>query len=216
MPISLAGLAVLSLTLGSAQIDNDSRSVADIVDQIETALSNEDLVGSIMAIGQLDADTPLTQEQRTQVVRVDWRLRQAVNASAVELFDRLPPEAFCAQEESSAYFIGTSIHAEAEEALEACPARAESRFEQDAEPSRRVPPRYPARALMRGIEGSCLAWFDVSPRGRTANVEVLCSNEIFKRSMTRALNRWRYSPRYVHGEAVWRRNVKTVMDYAID
>jgi len=217
MSISLLGLTVLSLTLVSAQIDDASLSVTDIVDQIESALSNEDLVEAMVAIGQLDANTALTQEQRTQVVRLDWRLRQAVvNGSAVEVLDWLPPEAFCALREPSVYFIGTSIHAEAEEAVEECPARADPAFEQDAEPSRQVPARYPMRALSRGIEGSCLAWFDLSPQGRAANVEVLCSDEIFKPSMTRALRSWRYSPRYVDREAVWQRNMNTVMTYSID
>lgn len=88
--------------------------------------------------------------------------------------------------------------------------------DRDAQPMVRIPPQYPPRAAERGVEGSCLMQFDVTPDGTPTNIVALdCTSSLFERSSIRAVERWRYEPRIENGNAVWRRGVQTSLDYQL-
>ncbi|WP_420331904.1 energy transducer TonB [Oceanicaulis alexandrii] len=88
--------------------------------------------------------------------------------------------------------------------------------DRDAQPMVRIPPQYPPRAAERGVEGSCLMQFDVTPDGTPTNIVALdCTSSLFERSSIRAVERWRYEPRIENGNAFWRRGVQTSLDYQL-
>ena len=75
-------------------------------------------------------------------------------------------------------------------------------YEQDQEylPIKKVAPFYPARALMRNLEGYCDISFTITPAGTTADpVTEYCTNLIFERTSQRAVLRYEYEPRVVDG-----------------
>jgi len=89
--------------------------------------------------------------------------------------------------------------------------------DRDAQPMVRIPPQYPPRAAERGTEGYCTVEFDVTPDGTPTNIEAIdCSSSLFERSTVRAVERWRYEPKIENGNAVWRRDVQTRLDYRLD
>jgi protein TonB len=86
--------------------------------------------------------------------------------------------------------------------------------DRDAQPLVRIEPQYPMRAQERGIEGNCVMQFDVTPDGQPTNITVVsCSSSLFQSTSIRAVERWRYEPRIEGGNAVWRRGVRTTLDY---
>ena len=66
----------------------------------------------------------------------------------------------------------------------------------------RIPPEYPASALMRGIQGQVVLRFTVTETGAVADPEVLRSDPpgIFDRAAIRAVLRWKYQPQFVDGK----------------
>ena len=64
------------------------------------------------------------------------------------------------------------------------------------QPTVRVDPQYPRRALLREIEGHVLVGFTILPDGTTADLEVLESEPVgvFDRSALEAVRRWRFEP----------------------
>lgn len=75
-----------------------------------------------------------------------------------------------------------------------------------------VRPRYPQRALERGIEGHVRLAFLITPDGRVENIRVLESrpSRVFDREARLAAARWRFAPRTENGLAVAREAVKTL------
>lgn len=68
------------------------------------------------------------------------------------------------------------------------------------QPSVRIEPIYPPRALERDMEGSCSVTFDLNTRGRPFNVRAAnCTNSLFARASVRSVQGWRYAPRIVGG-----------------
>jgi protein TonB len=64
----------------------------------------------------------------------------------------------------------------------------------------RVQPRYPVAAQTRGLEGTVIVQFDVSPSGTVENAVVVeSSNGIFNKAAIEATYRFRYRPRIVDG-----------------
>ena len=76
--------------------------------------------------------------------------------------------------------------------------------EGDALPVVKVSPVYPARAQERGIEGYVLVQFTIDALGRVLNVQVIESEPrgVFDRAALKAVERFRYKPRVVNGEAI--------------
>lgn len=64
-------------------------------------------------------------------------------------------------------------------------------------PTKRVPPEYPRRAAMAGVQGCVTATFDVMPDGRTDNYEVVDSKPegVFVKAALLALRDWRFPER---------------------
>jgi protein TonB len=55
-------------------------------------------------------------------------------------------------------------------------------------------PRYPQRAIDRGLEGDCEVRLVVSPTGHPYNVAATCTDGIFKQSAERAVRKVTFSP----------------------
>ena len=83
--------------------------------------------------------------------------------------------------------------------------------DRDAQPLVRIEPRYPDRALSRGIEGWVLVQFNVTPEGDTFDCEVIEGEppRMFDRAACRAVQNWKYQPKMEDGEPVPRYGVQT-------
>ena len=71
----------------------------------------------------------------------------------------------------------------------------------------RQQPDYPQRAAERGIEGFCTVYFTITALGITRDAyipegEEYCSNSLFERASIRAIERFKFKPKIVDGEAV--------------
>lgn len=90
--------------------------------------------------------------------------------------------------------------------------------DRDAQPLVRIPPQYPSQCqrTARPIE-TVVVEFDVTPEGSVINVRVLDStNSCFNRAAIRAVERWRYAPRVVDGNAQPRFGVRTAIDFGME
>lgn len=92
------------------------------------------------------------------------------------------------------------------------PSAGPSGLDSEVVPLNDVRPRYPQRALDRGIEGHVRLAFVITPDGRVENIRVLESNpsRVFDREARLAAARWRFAPRTENGLAVAREAVKTL------
>lgn len=81
----------------------------------------------------------------------------------------------------------------------------------------RVLPRYPNRALSRGIEGWVLLEFTISPIGQAMNPIVIDADPpgIFDRSAINAVKKWKYRPKTEEGRAVARPGVRQMITFQI-
>lgn len=90
--------------------------------------------------------------------------------------------------------------------------------DRDAQPLVRIPPQYPSQCqrTARAIE-TVVVEFDVTPEGAVINARVLDStNSCFNRAAMRAVERWRYAPRVVDGNAQPRFGVRTAIDFGME
>lgn len=87
----------------------------------------------------------------------------------------------------------------------------------DASPRRRQPPDYPSDAERVGAEGVALIEFAIDERGRTTDVEVVIAAPyaVFGSASVEAIERWRYDPATVNGEAVRRHGMLTQIEYVM-
>jgi protein TonB len=74
----------------------------------------------------------------------------------------------------------------------------------------RVAPRYPERALARGIEGRVLIEFTIATSGNVRDARVIAAepSDIFNRSALDAVRQWRYNPKIVNGRPVERKGMR--------
>ncbi len=81
----------------------------------------------------------------------------------------------------------------------------------------RVPPRYPNRALSRGIEGWVLLEFTINEVGQAIDIFVVEAepSTMFNRSATNAVRKWKYRPKTEDGRAVPRPGVQQLITYQI-
>ena len=81
----------------------------------------------------------------------------------------------------------------------------------------RVLPRYPSRALSRGIEGWVLLEFAIDELGLAVNPEVIESEPpgIFDRAATSAVKRWKYRPMIEDGRPRMRPGVRQLISFEI-
>jgi protein TonB len=73
-----------------------------------------------------------------------------------------------------------------------------------------TPPRYPERALARGIEGRVLVEFTIAASGNVRDAHVVAAepSSIFNQSAVEAVSQWRYTPKIVDGNPVERRGMR--------
>ncbi|MBY4678249.1 energy transducer TonB [Marinobacterium arenosum] len=78
--------------------------------------------------------------------------------------------------------------------------------DRSAMPLVRVPPRYPRRAISRGIEGEVTVEFTVNPDGsvKPGSIKVVASNPpgVFDSAVKRSILRWRFKARTQGGQPV--------------
>ena len=81
----------------------------------------------------------------------------------------------------------------------------------------RVLPRYPSRALSRGIEGWVLLEFSIDELGLAVNPVVIESEPpgIFDRAATSAVKRWKYRPMIEDGRPRMRPGVRQLISFEI-
>lgn len=76
-------------------------------------------------------------------------------------------------------------------------------------PIHRVEPNYPNNCLSRGLEGSVIVEFDLTPEGGVMNPRIFSSsNRCFNRAVINAVTRWRYS---APGSII--RNIRTTLTF---
>lgn len=88
----------------------------------------------------------------------------------------------------------------------------------DARPIVRVNPKYPLKAIKKGIEGWVQLSFDINELGEVINVEVIDSQpqRIFDKEAKRALAKWKYKAKAVEGEYVMQHNLSVQLDFKMD
>lgn len=76
----------------------------------------------------------------------------------------------------------------------------------------RVPPKYPMKASLDGIEGWVKLAFTITETGAVKDVSVVASKprRIFDRAARRAISKWRFKPQVIDGKAVPRKAVQTL------
>jgi len=82
----------------------------------------------------------------------------------------------------------------------------------EVEPTVRIPPQYPPRALRAGIEGSATVEFTIATDGSVKNPEIVSADpeNIFDDAVLRAIRRWKFEPEKIDGQIVERRARQTV------
>ncbi|WP_018981529.1 energy transducer TonB [Salinimonas chungwhensis] len=92
------------------------------------------------------------------------------------------------------------------------------RAEQEPEPLYRVHPEYPSGAARGGRDGSATLSFTVDREGFVRNVEVTDTKggSAFGNEAQKALEKWRYAPKFVNGEAVESEPLFVQLDFKIE
>lgn len=77
----------------------------------------------------------------------------------------------------------------------------------DVQPTVRVSPQYPPRALRSGIEGKVTVEFTIAKDGSVKNPEIVSADpaDIFNDAVLRAIQRWKFDPEKIDGQVVERR-----------
>jgi protein TonB len=90
--------------------------------------------------------------------------------------------------------------------------KSEPRISTGVVPLERVPPKYPARAASRHIEGWVKIEFTITTNGEVENAVVVESEppEIFDDAALKAINQWTFKEKTVNGVAVEQRAVQTL------
>ncbi len=81
----------------------------------------------------------------------------------------------------------------------------------------RVLPRYPSRALSRGIEGWVLLEFAINALGQAINPVVVEADPpgVFNRSAVNAVKKWKYRPMIENGKPAVRHGVRQLVSFQI-
>jgi len=90
--------------------------------------------------------------------------------------------------------------------------KSEPRISTGVVPLERVPPKYPARAASRHIEGWVKIEFTITTSGEVENAVVVEAEppEIFDDAALKAINQWTFKEKTVNGVAVEQRAVQTL------
>jgi protein TonB len=81
----------------------------------------------------------------------------------------------------------------------------------------RVLPRYPSRALSRGIEGWVLLEFTINALGQAVDLQVIEADPkgMFDRAAVTAIQKWKYRPKMQDGRAASRPGVRQLISFSI-
>ncbi len=85
-------------------------------------------------------------------------------------------------------------------------------------PLTEIQPIYPERALVRGIEGTCVVTYTITKTGSVQDVRVdesRCTSTLFHSSAVKAASKFKYAPRIVDGEHVASENVSKLFRFSI-
>lgn len=87
-----------------------------------------------------------------------------------------------------------------------------------AMPIVRVPPSYPKKAAIEGIEGWVNLSFTINKLGKVVDVRVVDAEpkRIFDKEARKALRKWKYKPKMVNGEAVIQEGQYVVLEFKMD
>lgn len=100
--------------------------------------------------------------------------------------------------------------------LEAPTPAPANKADRDAQPLVRIPPIFSQAALQGNKSGHCVLKFDVSKVGTPKNIRVgYCTDERFRDSSIRSLEKWKYNPAIRDQKAVERKDVVTNIRYVI-
>ena len=88
----------------------------------------------------------------------------------------------------------------------------------EASPVVRVEPKYPVKAAQQNVEGSVLLQFDITADGSTDNIKIVKAvpEQLFDQAAMSALQKWRYKPRIVGGQAQTQTNLLVQLDFRMD
>ena len=128
-----------------------------------------------------------------------------------------PPPVIPAQLVEPAEGWASITHAKAEPGSFVDPTPTLTHADGDAVPLVRVPPRYPERALQRGVEGRVLVGFTIDRAGNVRRPEVLAAEppDVFDRAAIEAVSQWKYNPRVRNGEAIERPGMKISIPFRL-
>ncbi len=87
----------------------------------------------------------------------------------------------------------------------------------DLVPLVRIPPRYPSRAALDGVEGWVKVELTITKTGAVEGARVVAAEprRVFDRAALKAISRWRFRPRIVDGRPVAQRAVQ-VLEFRLD
>jgi len=94
-----------------------------------------------------------------------------------------------------------------------------ARQQGEFQPLVKIAPRYPDRALLRGVEGDCTVEYTVREDGTVEDVRVVesaCDSYLFEKPALTAAGRFRYQPRTSDGQPVAVRGVRNTFEFRIE
>lgn len=79
-------------------------------------------------------------------------------------------------------------------------------------------PRYPTSMWQNDMEGVALVTFDITPQGRTENVEIVYSipHPDFGTAISRVVHNWRYNPATLDGVPIAREGMVTSYEFTLE
>lgn len=165
-----------------------------------------------LAIEYVRAKKPVTLETKKRTLPrretttpvQTWQPTVAMNSSA-------PSAAALPVSIPSSHSAGASL------SLAGGPMLGAGGADSDAVPLVRVNPMYPPKALARQVEGWVLLEFTVTAHGTTKDILILDSDPkgYFEKAAFAAVQKYRYKPRIVDGQATEREGVQVVLSFDV-
>lgn len=80
-------------------------------------------------------------------------------------------------------------------------------IESNIKPTLRIEPRYPVRALSRGIEGKVTVEFTIDIEGYVKEPKIINSNPpmVFDKAVLTAIGKWKFKPKKINGKLISQR-----------
>ncbi|MFW6412650.1 MAG: energy transducer TonB, partial [Oceanicaulis sp.] len=193
-------------------VDRDGEA---LISATRTRLEKGDRLSAFAHLSAIDRDFELSVEQKLEVMALYRAIDETPAEDPLALLQSIDREDGCRLYAFSR--LHPEVSWEGRESIQRADCRLPPKHlnDVDANLTRYESPTYPSRALRAGEEGYCALMFDVSPQGRTDNVAIRCTDEVFETSVRRTVRQWRYEPRMVDGEPAWRYNVVTSFPFRL-